>query len=208
MSVKFSYRILLGASVLFISIYCSLGNRQNCRLRTPDWRAYLLFNKQEYKTAAETFHNPMWKGAALYRDGEFKKASEIFSGFDTAEGIYNYGNSLLMQGQYERAIDCYNRTLAMIPDWDDAQVNLAIAVDRAKKTKKEGGNMTDGKLGADEFTFSKVKNDDNSWEEPDVGDTPNDAAMRAIWLRQVQTKPADFLAAKFSYQNAMKSTAE
>jgi Ca-activated chloride channel family protein len=27
--------------------------------------------------------------------------------------------------------------------------------------------------------------------------------MRAMWLRRVQTKPADFLRAKFSYQNAM-----
>ena len=165
-----------------------------------------MFNKQEYKVAAETFHNPMWQGIAFYRDGEFKKSGEIFSGFNSAEGIYNYGNSLLMQGQYESAIECYNRALAMKPSWDDAEVNLAIAIDRAKKVEKEGGNMTDGKLGADDFTFSKVKNDENSWEEPDVGDAPNDAATRAIWLRQVQTKPADFLQAKFSYQNAMGST--
>jgi len=36
----------------------------------------------------------------------------------------------------------------------------------------------------------------------------NDDEMRAVWLRKVQTKPADFLRAKFSYQhqrdNAMK----
>jgi Ca-activated chloride channel family protein len=34
----------------------------------------------------------------------------------------------------------------------------------------------------------------------------SDEELRAIWLRQVQTKPADFLAAKFAYQQAMRST--
>ncbi len=32
----------------------------------------------------------------------------------------------------------------------------------------------------------------------------SDEELRAIWLRQVQTKPADFLAAKFAYQQAMR----
>jgi Ca-activated chloride channel family protein len=29
--------------------------------------------------------------------------------------------------------------------------------------------------------------------------------MQAMWLRRVQTRPADFLRAKFAYQHAMKS---
>jgi Ca-activated chloride channel family protein len=32
----------------------------------------------------------------------------------------------------------------------------------------------------------------------------SDEELRAVWLRQVQTKPADFLAAKFAYQLAMR----
>jgi Ca-activated chloride channel family protein len=32
----------------------------------------------------------------------------------------------------------------------------------------------------------------------------SDEELRAVWLRQVQTKPADFLAAKFAYQQATR----
>jgi Ca-activated chloride channel family protein len=32
----------------------------------------------------------------------------------------------------------------------------------------------------------------------------SDEEMRSIWLRQVTTKPADFLRAKFAYQQATR----
>ncbi|MFC4992405.1 hypothetical protein [Rubritalea tangerina] len=32
----------------------------------------------------------------------------------------------------------------------------------------------------------------------------SDAEMREVWLRKVQTKPADFLKVKFMYQDARK----
>ncbi|HIE98204.1 MAG: hypothetical protein ABGZ53_25045 [Fuerstiella sp.] len=35
-----------------------------------------------------------------------------------------------------------------------------------------------------------------------TGQPLSDSAMQALWLRRVQTKPADFLKAKFAYQLA------
>ena len=43
----------------------------------------------------------------------------------------------------------------------------------------------------------------------EVGEVKSgDAEMRAIWLRQVQTKQADFLRSKFSYQHAKETSTE
>jgi len=177
---------------------------------TPDQFGRLLFEKERYLEAAENFSDPMWQATAWYRAGEFKKAAGIYVGFDTAEGAYNHGNALAMQGKYEEAIPRYERALAQVPTWEDARINLAIAQQNAEKLKRRGGEGTGGKLGADEIQVSKGKptgpSDGDEMVEGAV--KLSDADMRAMWLRRVQTRPADFLRAKFAYQHATQEKTE
>jgi Ca-activated chloride channel family protein len=56
--------------------------------------------------------------------------------------------------------------------------------------KQEGGEGTGGKLGADEV---------------EAGQETGSVEQQAIWLRQVQTRPADFLRAKFAHQYATQN---
>ena len=71
--------------------------------------------------------------------------------------------------------------------------------------KQEGGDMTGGMLGADEIVFTTGDSPPSTGEEQtEGGQVLSDTEIRALWLRQVQTKPADFLAAKFAYQHAMR----
>ena len=176
---------------------------------TPDQQGRLLFEKERYADAARAFVDPLWQAAAWYRAGEFKKAAGIFMGFDTAEGAYNHGNALAMQGKYEEAVSRYERALALQPEWEDAQVNLAIARQNAERLKQKGGEGSGGKLGADEIRFSNEKSAESSGGEETVEGpvTFSDTEMRTIWLRRVQTKPADFLRAKFAYQHTINETA-
>jgi len=67
--------------------------------------------------------------------------------------------------------------------------------------------MTGGMLGADEIIFTKGKASSEQSEDVVENTAQNEAEMRAIWLRQVQTRPADFLKAKFAYQLAIKKDA-
>ena len=172
-------------------------------LRTPEQKGYALYSKSEYAKASETFADSYWRAIALYRDGKFKEASNIFAGFDTAEGAFNHGNALLFQGNYNEAAARYARALELRRDWEDAIINREIALARAAALDFEGGNMTNGKIGADDYVInnsSNTKQSENDPTETVEGAELSDAGLRAVWLRQVQTDPADFLKSKFSYQ--------
>ena len=198
-------RISWSVTVLALGIALATGK---AHLRRPDQRAHALYSKKEYEAAADVFQDPFWRAIALYRDGAFKEAAGIFAGFDSAEGLYNQGNALLFLGKYEEAAKAYNRALDQKPGWKEPKINQEIALARAKLLEFEGGNMSGGKIGADDYVMNN--NPDNSSPSPDEeevieGTTPmSDAELRAVWLRRVQTNPADFLRSKFAYQQQMK----
>ena len=174
-------------------------------LLTPDQQGYRLFEQARFAEAAEYFIDPLWQGIALFKQGEFEQSAGVFAGYDTAESAFNHGNALVMQGKYGEAAERYARALELRPEWDDATINRDIALARAAMLKREGGDMTGGMLGADDIVFSEGKSPASAGEEQVVvGQEMSDAELRAVWLRQVQTKPADFLQAKFAYQHAMR----
>ena len=196
---------LLGLLLLVLGsgLYCA--TKGECSLLTSDQRGYRLFEQADYAQAATRFVDPMWRGTSLFRQGEFEEAASLFAGYDTADAAFNQGNALVMQGQYESAVERYARALELRPNWEDATVNRDIAAARAAALKKEGGDMTGGKLGADDFVFDQGKPSPSAGEEQVEGPQDgSDAELRAIWLRQVQTRPADFLRSKFAYQYATR----
>ena len=171
---------------------------------TPEQQAQRLFNQGQYAEAAKRFSDPMRQGMAHYRAGDFKKAAAAFARHDTSQAVFNRANALVMSGQYAEAIKSYDRALQLRPDWIAAQVNRSIAVarrDRLAPPEDDAGG-TGGQLGADEVVFDDRAKNASQTQEVDVGqgDKLSDEELRALWLRRVQTKPADFLRAKFSYQ--------
>ena len=200
--VQFAGLVLL---VISAGVYCLSDG--DCSLLTPDQQGYRLFKQADYERAATRFADSMWRGIALFRQGEYEKAASLFAGYDIADAAFNQGNALVMQGKYEAAVDRYDRALQLQPGWEDAGINREIALARAEALKKEGGDMTGGKMGADEIVFEKGKSPASAGEEQvEGGEELGDAERRSIWLRQVQTKPADFLRAKFAYQYATRRT--
>lgn len=199
-----SLRIQLAGLILLIAgsgLYCL--SKQDCSLLTPDQEGYYLFNQQQYEKAATRFADPMWRGIALFRQGDFEQAASLFAGYDTASAAFAQGNALVMQGKYDAAVDRYARALQLHPEWEDASINREIALARAEVLKREGGEGTGGKLGADEIVFDQGKAPPSAGEEQvEAGLEADSAQQQAIWLRQVQTRPADFLRAKFAYQYA------
>lgn len=170
-------------------------------LRSADRAGYSAFVRQDYAAAAERFVDPQWRAAALYRAGAFERAASLLAGYDTAEAAFNQGNALVLQGQYSAAAERYRRALQLRPGWADAEANRAIALARAAALKREGGDISGGMMGADDFVFEQGGSKSGGPQEQTGGGPGlDDAAQRSIWLRQVQTRPADFLRAKFAYQ--------
>lgn len=167
---------------------------------TSDQRGRWLYAHGRYDAAADAFTDPMWRGAALMRAGSFKEASEAFVGIDTPQALYNLGNALVMQGRYDEAVARYDEALASRPDWEDAQTNRRIAALRAERRKAPGADAGDQREGADQIVFDKDAKNEAGQDTETTGSAMNDEQIRALWLKRVQTEPADFLRSRFSYQ--------
>lgn len=170
---------------------------------TPDQQGQRYFERGEFAEAAKIFRDPFRQGTAWYRAGEFEKSAQSFARRDIAEAHYNQGNAWLMHGDYAAAIVSYDRALEKRPDWKQPAENRAVAVARAKMVEQNGGDMGDQKIGADKTVFDKKAKNEGQDTETAGGKTLSDQEIQALWLRRVQTRPADFLKAKFAYQQAI-----
>ena len=176
---------------------------------TPDQQGQRLMDQGKFQQAAGKFTTPLSIGAALFLAGDFASAAAVFGRSTRAEANYNRGNAHIMLGDYDAAIKAYQSALSKRPGWIDAEQNLEIAILRkqtlAPPEDDYGG--TGGMLEADEIVFDQAGSANKSSGEQllDAADQPlGEEAMRAMWLRKVETRPADFLAARFNYQLATR----
>lgn len=172
---------------------------------TPDQQGQRLSKRGLYAEAAKKFDDPQRTAVALFRNGDFKAAASVFGRSDTAEAAFNRGNSLIMLGKYDGAIESFDKALTIKPGWNEALENKQIAVarrDRLKPPEGDTGGIDGDKLGADEIVFDNRPKNSGGGKDQEIKDLSktSDEELRALWLRQVKTKPADFLRAKFSYQ--------
>ncbi|MFT5904596.1 MAG: Ca-activated chloride channel family protein [Cryomorphaceae bacterium] len=207
-TVQWNAAAITVTCLLFLSPQANAGKSKPVNLfSTQDQSAQRLFDAGEYAKAAELFTDPDHQGTAWFKAGEFEKAAGAFGRSDTADGLYNRGNALIMLGTYDSAIKSYEAALKKRPEWKEAKANLKLAKLRLTRLKNLGdaedrkSNSQDE--GADDIVFDdRAKNQENASDEviAGTGDKLSDAALRAQWLRQVQTKPSQYLRLKFLYQ--------
>ncbi|MBX3417258.1 MAG: tetratricopeptide repeat protein [Pirellulaceae bacterium] len=171
---------------------------------TPDQLGQRLYRKGQYTEAAKSFRDVNWQGVAWYRAGEFERAAQTLGNLDTPSAHFNTGNAWLMLGKYQVAADCYARAIAQQPNWLEAIENRDLALARAKLIERTGADLGDQQIGADKVVFDKdAKNEGQETEVEGTQPLP-DAAIQELWLRRVQTRPADFLRSKFSHQQTLR----
>ncbi|MDA8745111.1 hypothetical protein N9N28_10805 [Rubripirellula amarantea] len=200
--------MVLTGMLLALAVVAGFQQRGSFWL-TADQRGQHLFDRGDYDAAAQAFEDPFRRAVALSKTGDFKRAASLFSTIPGPQAAFNQANMLVMLGEYGPAIKRYDHALELRPDWEPAVNNRAIALGRASRLDKEGGEMTGGKLGADEIVFDQSNSPGGSSDDDDEtvdGESLSDSELQAIWLRQVQTTPRDFLKSKFAFQQAMRQT--
>ncbi|WP_440875530.1 VWA domain-containing protein [Thalassotalea sp. PLHSN55] len=94
--------------------------------QTPDQQAQQAFEQKNYEHAANTFKDSNWQGSAHYKAGNYQLALEAFQKSDTAQALYNQGNSYAQLNQIDQAIAAYEKALAKNPDMADAKANKEL----------------------------------------------------------------------------------
>ncbi len=76
--------------------------------------------------AAALFENGEWRAVARYRAEDYAGSAAGFAERGDARSLYNLGNAMAMQGEFESAIDAYEEVLEMDPGNEDAAYNLEL----------------------------------------------------------------------------------
>lgn len=160
---------------------------------TPDQQGRLAFERGDYAAAAERFADPMWRGVALYRAVRYDAAVEVFARVDTAESYYNQGNALARLGKLEAAVASYQEALKRRPDWPKAKSNLAL-VQKLIPKEKEDESEEGPNLKPDEIKF------DDKGKKGKRGEVELGVQTAEMWMRNIQTTPAQLLARKFALE--------
>lgn len=198
------YRTVLAALVLALAV-AAWRVGPNRLFLTPDQRGRIAFERGGYDEAAKLFRNPMWIGVAQMKAKAFKAAAQTFCGLDSAASNYDCGNAFVMLGKYDDAMKHYDRALELKPDFADAAANRKLAELRAERMAPQEGQLdTDHEdmNNRDERPERTGKTDQKGPERPPemAAGGMSDESVRALWLRRVETRPADFLRSRFAYQ--------
>ncbi len=139
------------------------GDRARKTYDTGDFEAAARSFKEAREMYGDDPRFLMGQGASAYRQNNYPLALELFSKaaeLDQAPAkrgfaLFNSGNSLVQENDYDKAIDRYTEALKLLPDDEDIKANLEYAKrmkqqqqqkksgDRNKKQKPDKGDKQD-----------------------------------------------------------------
>ena len=168
---------------------------------TQDQQGRYYFEKGDYKKAAEKFEDPLWRGVASARAGDYNAALNAFVLSDTAEAWYNQGDALAHLGKYPEAVAAFQQALVLRPHWKEAEDNLTLVqslIPKPKADKKDKEQEAE----APDIPPDQTKFDEKGEKGKQAKMNVKPATMADIWMRNIQTTPADFLRRRFAIQAA------
>jgi Ca-activated chloride channel homolog len=171
---------------------------------THDQQGRYYFEKGDYQRASERFDDPVWRGLALVRAGEYDSALNSFALSDSAEAWYNQGDALAHLGKYPEAIEAYQQALTRRHPWAEAQENIALVQSLIPKAKDKDKDKEQQQEIPPDLPPDQMKFDDRAKKGTKIQAQLDPKKMADIWMRNVQTTPADFLRRRFAIQAAQE----
>jgi Ca-activated chloride channel homolog len=170
---------------------------------TPDQQGRYYFEKGNYALAADRFEDPMWKGIAYTRTKNYSAALDQFAQADTAEAWYNQGNALAQLKKYPEAVHAYEQALSKHPEWREARENLEFVRALIPRPEKEADEPAPPQPEAGE---TEMEDKGEKGKQVMLRVQMDPEKMADIWMRNIQTSPADFLRRRFAIQAQEESS--
>ncbi len=116
---------------------------------TKDQQAQRQLQTGDANAAAALFEDPEWQAVAQYRAGDYKDSARTFAQGEDVRNLYNLGNALARQGEFESAIDAYDQVLEIDPDHEDARYNREL-LQQAQQQQQEQQQQGDQQESSDQ----------------------------------------------------------
>ena len=130
--------------------------------------------------AAALFENPDWQAVADYRAGDFAGSAKIFAEKGDVRNLYNLGNAMAQQGEFDSAIDTYEQVLEMDPQNEDAAYNLEVAKKAKEQQELEQQNQGDDQQSSENpgGEGEQSESDEQSDQQGEEGESQNDSEAK------------------------------
>jgi Ca-activated chloride channel homolog len=169
---------------------------------THDQQGRYYFQKGDYQSASDRFDDPLWRGLSFARAGEYDDALNAFALSDSAEAWYNQGDALAHLGKYPEAVAAYQQALARRHPWPEAQENLALVQSLIPKANDKDKDKEQQQEIPPNLPPDQMKFDNKAKKGTKIQAQLDPKKMADIWMRNIQTTPADFLRRRFAVQAA------
>ena len=141
--------------------------------KTRDQQAKEAMESGDYDKAIELFEDSEWLAAAHYKAGNYRQSANGYNNNSNIDHLYNYANSLAKIGQFEEAIENYEKVIAEEPDAEDALYNLNLLKDLLGENQSSEENNDDGQSSEEASTGeqSQQQNGDESEQSDNEGNS-------------------------------------
>lgn len=174
--------------------------------KTPDQQAEERLEEGNAAEAAELFENPQWKAVARYRAGEYPDSAAGFSAGEDADSFYNFGNALARMGEFESAIEAYERALDIDPDSADAAYNRDLVQqlleEQESQQSDEGDQQQSSEEGGGAQQSESDSESDQSSEEGTDGEPGNESPESEASAREQEMSDEDLQALEEELERA------
>ena len=141
--------------------------------KTRDQQAKEAMESGDYDKAIELFEDSEWLAAAHYKAGNYRQSANGYNNNSNIDHLYNHANSLAKIGQFEEAIENYEKVIAEEPNAEDALYNLNLLKDLLSENQSSEENNDDGQSSEEASTGeqSQQKNGDESEQSDNEGNS-------------------------------------
>jgi Ca-activated chloride channel family protein len=150
--------------------------------QTKNQQAQALLQEGAAGEAVVLFEDPDWKAVAQYRAQDYEASAQAFAEREDTRSLYNLGNAMARQGEFESAIDAYEQVLEIDPENEDAAYNrdLLQQIQQQQQQQGDGEQQESDQQGDGEQSDESGESNQESSEssEQSDGESEGDSSQR------------------------------